>query len=217
MSRTENRPDKIAKQLFFIGLAGLPWLWIVNIFYFFERVYGRVNIPLPCFGNSNNSNSDDNAGILGLMSSDDGDGGGEDWWIDGWIDWLIDWLIDCVLWWKLLCFQSDFVSASALTLTLTLDEPKNHVQQNLLIILSYFRLCFCFRILFITLGNGNADNLSEEEIHIELCKWVKRSTIGSFITTAMLVSWIITFQLNRDSFGPRWFVYAPGNEILTGW
>ena len=59
--------------MFFVGLLGLPWLWIVNILYFFDRVYGR----LPCFGDAaagtNNDNSESNAGILGLMSSGDED------------------------------------------------------------------------------------------------------------------------------------------------
>ena len=66
-------------------------------------------------------------------------------------------------------------------------------------------------------GEDNNESLSEEEIQKELSKWVKRSTIGSFIYSAILVSWIVMFQLNRDSFGPGWFIYSPSNEALTGW
>ena len=73
MSRNDPRPDKIARQLFFVGLAGLPWLWIVNIFYNFDRVYGRI----PCCGDAadaNENNNEDNAGILGLMNNEGGGG-----------------------------------------------------------------------------------------------------------------------------------------------
>lgn len=74
MSRDTNRPDKLAKQMFFVGLLGLPWLWIVNILYFFDRVYGRVS----CCGTGNTNateedryrNGDENnTTILGLISN----------------------------------------------------------------------------------------------------------------------------------------------------
>ena len=78
---SSERPDKIAKQMFYVGLCGLPWLWAVNIMYFWDSVYGR----LPCFGDSpNKSDNDENAedtGILGLMEGsndeDDGDQNGK--------------------------------------------------------------------------------------------------------------------------------------------
>ena len=54
--------------MFFVGLCGLPWLWVVNILYFWDSVYGR----LPCLGDALNSNDSheenaENNGILGFM------------------------------------------------------------------------------------------------------------------------------------------------------
>ena len=37
------RDDALARQMFFGGCALLPWLWVVNVLYFRQRVYG----PLP--------------------------------------------------------------------------------------------------------------------------------------------------------------------------
>lgn len=74
MNRDTSRPDKLARQMFFVGLLGLPWLWIVNILYFFDRVYGRI----PCFGSTGaassehnvNNNSENNTAILGLITNE---------------------------------------------------------------------------------------------------------------------------------------------------
>jgi hypothetical protein len=54
-------------------------------------------------------------------------------------------------------------------------------------------------------------------IKLNLAKWVKTSAAGAFISITLLVTWIIVFQLNRDSFGPKWFVMAQEEEALTGW
>ena len=35
--------DKLAQRMFYAGCAFLPWLWVVNVFYFRKQVYG----PLP--------------------------------------------------------------------------------------------------------------------------------------------------------------------------
>ena len=70
MSRESSRPDKLARQMFFIGLLGLPWLWIVNIIYFYDRVFGRLS----CLGVASedvNQNSENNGRILGLISSEE--------------------------------------------------------------------------------------------------------------------------------------------------
>ena len=74
MNRDTSRPDKLAKQMFFVGLLGLPWLWIVNILYFFDRVYGRI----PCFGSTSaassehhaNNNAENDTAILGLITNE---------------------------------------------------------------------------------------------------------------------------------------------------
>ena len=64
-----TRPDINAKQMFFVGLLGLPWLWIVNIMYHWKAVYGS--------GNQNESDNrgvnsgDENTGILDLMNSNE--------------------------------------------------------------------------------------------------------------------------------------------------
>ena len=140
MSRDIPRPDKLARQMFFVGLLGLPWLWVVNCLYFYDRVYGK----LKCFGSTASDHIDDNrdgsAGFLGLIPSEEDD---ED------------------------------------------IEPD--------------------------------EGLSQDEIQMELCKWVKRSTIGSFVSTAIFTTWLVVFQINRENFGPQWFVYSPGDEVLTGW
>ena len=70
MSRDTSRPDKLARQMFFLGLLGLPWLWIGNILYFFDRVYGRIL----CFGAASedmNGATDNGTSILGLISNED--------------------------------------------------------------------------------------------------------------------------------------------------
>ncbi len=67
------------------------------------------------------------------------------------------------------------------------------------------------------INSENTDNPSQEEIEVELKKWVKRSTFGSFVSTVLLLTWVLVFQLNRDNFGASWFVYSPTDEVLTGW
>jgi hypothetical protein len=66
---TLARPDKNAKHMFFVGLCGLPWLWIVNIMYHYKAVYG----PLP-FQNDDEpgrDNNDSDEGLLGGILRDD--------------------------------------------------------------------------------------------------------------------------------------------------
>ena len=99
MSNDSTRPDKLAKQMFFVGLIGLPWLWIVNILYFFDRVYGRM----PCFGDASSSSIDANNGaegnsaIMGLISSvdEDDDDEGEDGEFGGTYTRIFIGLMDC--------------------------------------------------------------------------------------------------------------------------
>lgn len=141
-----KRADLLARNMFFVGLAGLPWLWCVNIFYFFDDVYGRI----PCLWAVNNDSQssdgrDESTGILGMMNaSDDDDDDGT-----------------------------------------TNDNEESNINEP-----------------------------TEEEVHKEVCKWVKRSTFGAILFTAMLTSWIIIFQLNKDTFGPAWFIRY---EDETGW
>ena len=63
----------------------------------------------------------------------------------------------------------------------------------------------------------NEPAIPPELIKLELAKWVKRSTAGSFISLTAFITWIIVFQLNKDSFGPKWFVMSQEEEALTGW
>jgi len=139
-----KRADTIAKEMFFVGLLGLPWLWIVNIMYFWDVVYGR----LPCFGinPSSTTNEEEVAGFLGMMENNDDDEEGE-----------------------------------------IGDE------------------------------NGNNNAPTQEEIKAEVCKWVKRSSIGSAFVLTISVAWMLVFQLNRDNFGPKWFVMPEDDEERTGW
>lgn len=138
-----KRADTIAKEMFFVGLLGLPWLWIVNIMYFWDTVYGR----LPCFGNNTSStaNEEEVTGFLGMMENNE-------------------------------------------------DEEGE-----------------------IGDGNGNSDAPTQEEIKAEVCKWVKRSSIGSAFVLTIFVSWMLYFQLNQDKFGPKWFVMPQDEEERTGW
>lgn len=62
-----NRPDVNAKQMFFVGLLGLPWLWIVNVMYHWRAVYGKSD------STSQNDSNNENQGILAMMSTDDDD------------------------------------------------------------------------------------------------------------------------------------------------
>ena len=58
---------------------------------------------------------------------------------------------------------------------------------------------------------------SRESIDIEVAKWVKRSTAGSVLSSILFITWIITFQLNKKSFGPTWFVMSQDVGDVTGW
>ena len=58
---------------------------------------------------------------------------------------------------------------------------------------------------------------SPEIMKAEVAKWVKRSTIGSVVSSCLFISWVVTFQLNKDSFGPSWFVMAQDAGDSTGW
>ena len=70
--------------------------------------------------------------------------------------------------------------------------------------------------LYLHLGNEN-ESPSPEEVRANLTKWVKRSATGSVISMACLLSWNLTFQLNRDSFGYKWYVMSQDDEERTGW
>eukprot|EP00555_Chaetoceros_dichaeta_P003801 CAMPEP_0198251314 /NCGR_PEP_ID=MMETSP1447-20131203/2181_1 /TAXON_ID=420782 /ORGANISM="Chaetoceros dichaeta, Strain CCMP1751" /LENGTH=156 /DNA_ID=CAMNT_0043936295 /DNA_START=154 /DNA_END=625 /DNA_ORIENTATION=+ len=62
------------------------------------------------------------------------------------------------------------------------------------------------------LGNRTSDEPTPEEIKAEVTKWVKRSSIGSAIAVIVFVSWTISFHLNQDNFGPKWFVMSQDDE-----
>jgi hypothetical protein len=185
-----ERPDTVAKRMFYIGLFGLPWLWAVNIMYFWDSVYGR----LPCFGKSL-SDSDDNehvnaedAGILGLMegsrSQDDGD---------------------------------DHPNGTA-----TFGDfcyMLRHFNFFFVYLLSalFYSSCLINDHLYTEIEVNSETAPSPEIIKAEVAKWVKRSTIGSIVSTCLFIAWVITFQLNKDSFGPNWFVMTQDAADLTGW
>jgi len=143
-----KRADTIAKEMFFVGLLGLPWLWIVNIMYFWDTVYGR----LPCFGDSpsDTAHAEETTGFLGMMENNE-------------------------------------------------EEEEEEEEENR-----------------FEDGSGNGEP-TPEEIKAEVTKWVKRSSIGSAISVIVFVSWTIAFQLNKDNFGPKWFVMSQDDEDRTGW
>mmetsp|Transcript_16731 Transcript_16731/g.31702 ORF Transcript_16731/g.31702 Transcript_16731/m.31702 type:complete len:141 (-) Transcript_16731:112-534(-) len=139
---TMTRPDINAKQMFFVGLLGLPWLWVVNVLYHWKAVYGSAiqndSNSSASDDNGRGGTSDENTGILDLMNSNEGE-------------------------------------------------------------------------------NENTDTVPPEIIQLELSKWVKRSTLGSILSFTIFISWIITFQVNKDSFSSKWFVMSPDEELVTGW
>ena len=69
----------------------------------------------------------------------------------------------------------------------------------------------------LKIGRANEEEIPPELIQMELEKWVKRSTAGSFISLTGLITWVVVFQLNKDSFGPGWFVMSQEEDVLTGW
>jgi hypothetical protein len=65
------RPDINAKQMFFVGLLGLPWLWVVNVLYHYKAVYGKGTSEDRT--NDDEDGEDENRGILGMMGTSDDD------------------------------------------------------------------------------------------------------------------------------------------------
>ncbi|KAL7541331.1 hypothetical protein ACHAXR_010821 [Thalassiosira sp. AJA248-18] len=51
----------------------------------------------------------------------------------------------------------------------------------------------------------------------ELQKWVKRSTTCALVAMSAFIAWIITFQVNKDHFGSKWFVMDETDAEKTGW
>jgi len=72
-------------------------------------------------------------------------------------------------------------------------------------------------IIYSFIENENNNAPTQEEIKAEVCKWVKRSSIGSAFVLTVSVAWMLVFQLNRDNFGPKWFVMPEDDEERTGW
>ena len=92
----------------------------------------------------------------------------------------------------------------------------------------YYFICSCFVVLMSvgpftshaderSVTDGTQDEFTCNVIHEELCKWVKRATVSATIISTLLISWGITFQINRDTFGPRWFVMSQDEGEKTGW
>mmetsp|Transcript_18865 Transcript_18865/g.40818 ORF Transcript_18865/g.40818 Transcript_18865/m.40818 type:complete len:147 (-) Transcript_18865:129-569(-) len=76
-------------------------------------------------------------------------------------------------------------------------------------------------------GNSNSDEQQQQQTmdqelerqieKQELKKWVTRSTRGAFLVMTLFVAWIITFQVNKENFGSKWFVMDPTDEEVSGW
>ena len=60
-------------------------------------------------------------------------------------------------------------------------------------------------------------SMDEQLNMIELKKWVKRSTFGAVIVMGAFIAWIVTFQTNKEFFGPRWFVVDETEASQSGW
>mmetsp|Transcript_40712 Transcript_40712/g.122622 ORF Transcript_40712/g.122622 Transcript_40712/m.122622 type:complete len:141 (+) Transcript_40712:414-836(+) len=61
------------------------------------------------------------------------------------------------------------------------------------------------------------DHSIPENLNEEVTKWVKRSTFGAASVLSIFVAWIVTFQLNKDSFPSSWFVMDEDEGEKTGW
>jgi hypothetical protein len=61
------------------------------------------------------------------------------------------------------------------------------------------------------------EQLEREMEGKELEKWVKRSTSGAFAVVTLFVAWIVTFQVNKEHFGPKWFVMDQTDAETSGW
>ncbi|KAL7491045.1 hypothetical protein ACHAWT_000524 [Skeletonema menzelii] len=68
-------------------------------------------------------------------------------------------------------------------------------------------------------GNNNVQEPSvEDQLNkMELKKWVKRSTSGAVIVMGVFIAWIITFQTNKEFFGPNWLVVDETEASQSGW
>lgn len=71
-------------------------------------------------------------------------------------------------------------------------------------------------------GNSNQQQAMDQQLEYEMTrkeleKWVRRSTIGAFIVMSLFIAWIITFQVNKENFGPRWFVMDETDATKSGW
>mmetsp|Transcript_14471 Transcript_14471/g.21330 ORF Transcript_14471/g.21330 Transcript_14471/m.21330 type:complete len:140 (+) Transcript_14471:2-421(+) len=121
------RDDKLARLLFFVGCAGLPWLWAVHLMYYLEKKRKRAA------GEDDESNNDQDALLNGESSSDSED-----------------------------------------------DAPA-------------------------------------EQILLLEKKWVKRESVGLILVVFAWVSWIVVFQILKDSL-PSWLLVRGENDAeRTGW
>ena len=59
--------------------------------------------------------------------------------------------------------------------------------------------------------------LEEQMAKQEISRWVKRSTKGAILVCTLFIAWVITFQVNKDSFSNKWFVMDPTDAEVTGW
>jgi len=158
-SSSAVRDDILARRMFFLGLALLPWLWMVNILYFWDDVYG----PCPWLLGCNNR----------VSSSSPPTGDDE---------------------------EEEPSSSTSLTTNGIGGEGVSANPRN-----------------SESIHNGPDEIISREEIAKRVSKWVKRSTLGSFTMSLALVAWITVIQMNRDNFGPKWFVIPLTDAERTGW
>jgi hypothetical protein len=66
-------------------------------------------------------------------------------------------------------------------------------------------------------GDDQEQSVEDHLNRMELKKWVKRSTHGAVIVMGAFIAWIITFQTNKQFFGPKWFVVDETEASKSGW
>ena len=78
MSSGKPRDDILAKNLFFVGLAFLPWLWVVNVLYFWNVLFGH-SLPYCSGQDTNGEGNGEISGVGGMgLFNDDEDEDSED-------------------------------------------------------------------------------------------------------------------------------------------
>mmetsp|Transcript_40711 Transcript_40711/g.122618 ORF Transcript_40711/g.122618 Transcript_40711/m.122618 type:complete len:214 (+) Transcript_40711:300-941(+) len=212
------REDKLARLMFYGGCACLPWLWCVNIMYFRKQIFGPIPVWDTWLFRSDEDcdtvRAIDGPPALGAISGD----GDED------ENGTPQYLSFCRM--NSICSFILLIHARLLRSSQTTETAMHAFLLYcflcvLLLISSQTSLklkCMhFFSISFSVCEEFHDDHSIPENLNEEVTKWVKRSTFGAASVLSIFVAWIVTFQLNKDSFPSSWFVMDEDEGEKTGW